>query len=200
MLVERAKAGDEPARGARSHRRLLGAAIASLVNIFDPELVVVGGGFGAAAGEFAPEPARAAVRVEAVRRRERWCTSSPPSLGLEAGLVGAGLGRLRGPRRDPLMPLSICATPIGNLDDVTLRVLAELRAADLVLCEDTRRTRILLARHGIDARLESHHRHNEAARRLACSSGCAGSVLRSCPTPGCRERSRRSPDCSRGVR
>jgi 16S rRNA (cytidine1402-2'-O)-methyltransferase len=62
------------------------------------------------------------------------------------------------------MPLAICATPIGNLDDVTLRVLAELRDADLVLCEDTRRTRILLDRHGIDARLESHHRHNEASR------------------------------------
>ena len=62
------------------------------------------------------------------------------------------------------MPLAICATPIGNLDDVTLRVLDELRAADLVLCEDTRRTRILLDRHGIDARLESHHRHNEASR------------------------------------
>ena len=62
------------------------------------------------------------------------------------------------------MPLAICATPIGNLDDVTLRVLKELRAADLVLCEDTRRTRILLTRHGIDARLESYHRHNEAAR------------------------------------
>jgi 16S rRNA (cytidine1402-2'-O)-methyltransferase len=62
------------------------------------------------------------------------------------------------------MPLAICATPIGNLDDVTLRVLEELREADLVLCEDTRRTRILLTRHGIDARLESHHRHNEAAR------------------------------------
>ena len=62
------------------------------------------------------------------------------------------------------MPLAICATPIGNLDDVTLRVLEELRAADLVLCEDTRRTRILLERHGIAARLESHHRHNEAAR------------------------------------
>lgn len=62
------------------------------------------------------------------------------------------------------MPLAICATPIGNLDDVTLRVLEELRAADLVLCEDTRRTRILLTRHGIDARLESHHRHNEASR------------------------------------
>jgi len=62
------------------------------------------------------------------------------------------------------MPLAICATPIGNLDDVTLRVLDELRAAERVLCEDTRRTRILLARHGIEARLESYHRHNEAAR------------------------------------
>jgi 16S rRNA (cytidine1402-2'-O)-methyltransferase len=62
------------------------------------------------------------------------------------------------------VPLAVCATPIGNLDDVTLRVLAELRAADLVLCEDTRRTRILLDRHGIDARLRSYHRHNEAAR------------------------------------
>ena len=62
------------------------------------------------------------------------------------------------------MPLAVCATPIGNLDDVTLRVLAELREADLVLCEDTRRTRILLRRHGVDARLESYHRHNEAAR------------------------------------
>jgi 16S rRNA (cytidine1402-2'-O)-methyltransferase len=62
------------------------------------------------------------------------------------------------------MPLAVCATPIGNLDDVTLRVLEELRAADLVLCEDTRRTRILLGRHGVDARTESYHRHNEAAR------------------------------------
>ena len=62
------------------------------------------------------------------------------------------------------MPLAVCATPIGNLDDVTLRVLAELREADVVLCEDTRRTRILLDRHGIEARLLSYHRHNEAAR------------------------------------
>ena len=62
------------------------------------------------------------------------------------------------------MPLAVCATPIGNLDDVTLRVLAELREADLVLCEDTRRSRILLQRHGIAARLLSYHRHNEVAR------------------------------------
>ncbi len=62
------------------------------------------------------------------------------------------------------MPLAICATPIGNLDDVTLRVLDELRAADVVLCEDTRHTRVLLERHGIAAQLVSYHRHNEAAR------------------------------------
>ena len=62
------------------------------------------------------------------------------------------------------MPLAICATPIGNLDDVTLRVLAELREADVVLAEDTRHTRGLLERHGIEARLVSYHEHNEAAR------------------------------------
>jgi 16S rRNA (cytidine1402-2'-O)-methyltransferase len=60
--------------------------------------------------------------------------------------------------------LVVCATPIGNLEDVTLRVLAELRAADVVLCEDTRHTRGLLERHGISARLLSYHEHNEAAR------------------------------------
>jgi 16S rRNA (cytidine1402-2'-O)-methyltransferase len=62
------------------------------------------------------------------------------------------------------MPLAVCATPIGNLEDVTLRVLEQLAAADLILCEDTRRTRILLDRHGITARLRSYHEHNEAKR------------------------------------
>jgi 16S rRNA (cytidine1402-2'-O)-methyltransferase len=62
------------------------------------------------------------------------------------------------------MPLAVCATPIGNLQDVTLRVLDELAEADLVLCEDTRRMRILLDRHGLSARLFSYHEHNEAAR------------------------------------
>jgi 16S rRNA (cytidine1402-2'-O)-methyltransferase len=62
------------------------------------------------------------------------------------------------------MPLAICATPIGNLEDVTLRVLRELAEAQLVLSEDTRRTRVLLQRHGISARLLSYHEHNEAER------------------------------------
>ncbi|MSO95222.1 MAG: 16S rRNA (cytidine(1402)-2'-O)-methyltransferase [Thermoleophilia bacterium] len=62
------------------------------------------------------------------------------------------------------MPLAVCATPIGNLADITLRVLEELAAAETVLCEDTRHTRVLLGRHGIRARLLSYHRHNEASR------------------------------------
>src|SRR5215212_2488276 len=64
------------------------------------------------------------------------------------------------------MPLAVCATPIGNLDDVTLRVLAELREAETILCEDTRRTRVLLDRHAIEqrGRLLSYHEHNEAER------------------------------------
>jgi 16S rRNA (cytidine1402-2'-O)-methyltransferase len=62
--------------------------------------------------------------------------------------------------------LAVCATPIGNLDDVTLRVLAELAAADVVLAEDTRHTRLLLDRHRIEARLLSLHAHNEGARTV----------------------------------
>jgi 16S rRNA (cytidine1402-2'-O)-methyltransferase len=62
------------------------------------------------------------------------------------------------------VPLAVCATPIGNLDDVTLRVLRELAEADVVLAEDTRHTRVLLERHGISARPLSYHEHNEAKR------------------------------------
>jgi 16S rRNA (cytidine1402-2'-O)-methyltransferase len=67
--------------------------------------------------------------------------------------AGAAVGRL-----------VVCATPIGNLEDVTLRVLAALREADVVACEDTRHTKVLLDRHGIAAKLVSYHEHNERAR------------------------------------
>jgi 16S rRNA (cytidine1402-2'-O)-methyltransferase len=61
--------------------------------------------------------------------------------------------------------LLVCATPIGNLQDVTLRVLEALREADVVACEDTRHTRRLLERHGIArGELVSFHEHNERRR------------------------------------
>jgi 16S rRNA (cytidine1402-2'-O)-methyltransferase len=60
--------------------------------------------------------------------------------------------------------LVVCPTPIGNLEDVTLRVLAALRDADVVACEDTRRTRTLLDRYGVGAPLVSYHEHNEERR------------------------------------
>jgi 16S rRNA (cytidine1402-2'-O)-methyltransferase len=60
--------------------------------------------------------------------------------------------------------LVVCPTPIGNLEDVTLRVLSALRSADVVACEDTRRTRVLLDKYGVSAKTVSYHEHNEAAR------------------------------------
>jgi len=60
--------------------------------------------------------------------------------------------------------LYLCATPIGNLEDVTLRVLRTLKEADLIAAEDTRRTRKLLAHYGIHTRLVSYHEHNRRSR------------------------------------
>jgi len=60
--------------------------------------------------------------------------------------------------------LLVCPTPIGNLGDVTLRVISALKGADVIACEDTRHTRALLERYVIAAPLASFHEHNEAAR------------------------------------
>src|SRR5256885_14977193 len=60
--------------------------------------------------------------------------------------------------------LVVCPTPIGNLEDVTLRVLSALREAGVIACEDTRRTRTLLDRYGVRAPLVSYHEHNEERR------------------------------------
>ena len=92
MLVERGREGDAPALEVLARMgRSLGAGIASLVNIFDPELVVVGGGFGAAAGDMLLGPAREAARAEAIAPANRTLQVEAAELGSESGLVGAGL-------------------------------------------------------------------------------------------------------------
>ena len=91
QLVERARAGAEDAVEALAGiGRLLGAAIGSFVNIFGVELVVVGGGFGAAAADFLFEAALRSAREEALApgRSVRIVSAE---LGGKAGLVGAGL-------------------------------------------------------------------------------------------------------------
>lgn len=67
---------------------------------------------------------------------------------------------------EPRGRLTVCATPIGNLDDITARVLDALRDADVVACEDTRHTRRLLDRFAIKVATISLHEHNESARAV----------------------------------
>ena len=80
----------------------------------------------------------------------------PKRTGSAPALAPAGPG--------PRGTLWLAATPIGNLEDVTLRTLRALREAGWVACEDTRHTAKLLAYHGITARTISYHEHNERQR------------------------------------
>ncbi|MCA0274639.1 MAG: 16S rRNA (cytidine(1402)-2'-O)-methyltransferase [Proteobacteria bacterium] len=88
----------------------------------------------------------------------------------------------------PLDPaLYLVATPIGNLGDITLRALETLAGADMVACEDTRVTRVLLDRYGIRQRPTAYHEHNaaEAGPRLieALESGRSVALVSDAGTP-----------------
>ena len=84
--------------------------------------------------------------------------------------------------------LYLVATPIGNLEDITLRALRVLREADVILCEDTRRTGRLLASYGIKKLLLSCHRFNERERQKAVirhlENGNAVALVSDAGTPG----------------
>jgi 16S rRNA (cytidine1402-2'-O)-methyltransferase len=83
--------------------------------------------------------------------------------------------------------LYLVATPIGNLGDITIRALETLAAADVLACEDTRVTRILLERYGIRQRPTPYHEHNagEAGPRLidALASGKSVALVSDAGTP-----------------
>ena len=80
--------------------------------------------------------------------------------------------------------LFIVATPIGNLDDLTPRAREVLATADVIAAEDTRHTRGLLSRIGVEARLIAYHEHNERERvaelleRLATSFNARNAAQR----------------------
>lgn len=95
----------------------------------------------------------------------------------------------QGRARGPLAPgLYLVATPIGNLEDITLRALRVLREVDRIACEDTRQTLKLLNHYGIKTPMLSYHRHNEAGRAAELvaelADGAKIAVVSDAGTPG----------------
>ena len=93
------------------------------------------------------------------------------------------------PPNEPLAPgLYLVATPIGNLEDITLRAIRVLKQVDLVACEDTRQTQKLLNHYGITTRATSYHEHNEASRAAELleklAAGARIAVVTDAGTPG----------------
>jgi 16S rRNA (cytidine1402-2'-O)-methyltransferase len=84
--------------------------------------------------------------------------------------------------------LYLVGTPIGNLEDITLRALRVLKEADIIACEDTRQTAKLLAHHGIETRMVSYHQHNELTRSaqlvMQLEQGKSIALVSDAGTPG----------------
>ena len=81
--------------------------------------------------------------------------------------------------------LYVVPTPIGNLEDITVRALDVLRRVELVLAEDTRRTRRLFHRYEIETPLRSYHQHNKITRLDEILAELGNTTWLLFPTPAC---------------
>jgi 16S rRNA (cytidine1402-2'-O)-methyltransferase len=106
-------------------------------------------------------PAEPKVRVRAMKPRPATAPAAPPQKQARNYVLAGQTVEA------PVLPsgLHIAATPIGNLGDITLRALEALAGADVIACEDTRVTRKLLDRYGIETPLTPYHDHNAAEAR-----------------------------------
>ena len=131
-------------------------------------------------GEPVDEPAGPGG-VEEAERQERGGEHASEATDERAGAENR--------RSKPLAPgLYLVATPIGNLEDITLRALRVLREADRIACEDTRQTQKLLNHFGLRTPTVSYHQHNEAGRAAelitALREGARVAVVSDAGTPG----------------
>jgi 16S rRNA (cytidine1402-2'-O)-methyltransferase len=124
------------------------------------------------------------TRPEITRSNNRGHSASERQAGGSSSFVALGL-RAEVELLDP--GLHVVATPIGNLRDISLRALATLAAADAVIAEDTRVTKVLLAHYGISTPLVAYHEHNAAVVRphllARLESGAALALVSDAGTP-----------------
>lgn len=119
--------------------------------------------------------------MSADREPEHESEAQPDQVAIASDIAGL--------KDRPLAPgLYLVATPIGNLEDITLRALRVLRSADRIACEDTRHTQKLLNHFAIRTPTVSYHRHNEAARAAELvaelKAGARVAVVSDAGTPG----------------
>ncbi len=146
-VTDAAQAGDRAARVVIERAgHYLGVAMASFANVFDPDVIVVGGGVTAGAGELLLAPARAELAARALTPQNQ-TPVLVAELGSDAGMIGAATMAAEELEKQLMAGrLTVCPTPIGNLGDLTDRARQALTDADLVACEDTRRTGLLYER------------------------------------------------------
>lgn len=111
----------------------------------------------------------------------------PPRHAAEGASTGFTIDGRPVAAKPPAPGLYLVATPIGNLADITLRALATLAAADLIACEDTRVSRVLLIHYGISTPLVAYHEHNAERQRpkllAALGEGKAVALISDAGTP-----------------